>query len=78
VELYLHSLNTLSWCGAQLKQRDNFTLPLLYVINCLTSLDGPMLLFRISYAIIVCLIVLRGLVLCSTEVGMLSVFYIWN
>jgi hypothetical protein len=26
VELYLHSPNTPSWCGAQLKHRDNFTL----------------------------------------------------
>jgi hypothetical protein len=25
VELYLHSLNMLSWRGAQLKHRDNFT-----------------------------------------------------
>jgi hypothetical protein len=25
VELYLHSPNTPSWCGAQLKHRDNFT-----------------------------------------------------
>jgi hypothetical protein len=25
VELYLHSSNTLSWRGAQLKDRDNFT-----------------------------------------------------
>jgi hypothetical protein len=25
VELYLHSPNMLSWCGAQLKHRDNFT-----------------------------------------------------
>jgi hypothetical protein len=28
VELYLHSPNTSSWRGAQLKHRDNFTLPL--------------------------------------------------
>jgi hypothetical protein len=27
VELYLHSPNTPPWCGAQLKHRDNFTLP---------------------------------------------------
>jgi hypothetical protein len=25
VELHLHSPNTLPWCGAQLKHRDNFT-----------------------------------------------------
>jgi hypothetical protein len=25
VELYFHSPNTPSWCGAQLKHRDNFT-----------------------------------------------------
>jgi hypothetical protein len=25
VELYIHSPNTPSWCGAQLKHRDNFT-----------------------------------------------------
>jgi len=39
VELYLHSLNTPSWRGAQLKHRDNFTFisrlnwsPYLYVL----------------------------------------------
>jgi len=26
VELYLHSLNTPSWCGAQVKHRTNFYL----------------------------------------------------
>jgi hypothetical protein len=25
MELYLHSSNTPSWCGAKLKHRDNFT-----------------------------------------------------
>jgi hypothetical protein len=30
VELYLHSPNTPSWRGAQLKHRDNFTFTLLY------------------------------------------------
>jgi hypothetical protein len=30
VELYLHSLNTPSWRGAQLKHRDNFTFTLSY------------------------------------------------
>jgi hypothetical protein len=28
VELYLHTPNTPSWRGAQLKHKDNFTLPL--------------------------------------------------
>jgi hypothetical protein len=31
VELYLHSPNTPSWRGAQLKHRDNFTVYLLWV-----------------------------------------------
>jgi len=31
VELYLHSPNTPSWRGAQLKHRDNFTVPYLYL-----------------------------------------------
>jgi hypothetical protein len=26
VELYVHSANMLSWCGAQLKHRDSFTI----------------------------------------------------
>jgi hypothetical protein len=30
VELYLYSLNTPSWRGAQLKHRDNFTFYLVY------------------------------------------------
>jgi len=29
MDLYLHSPNTPSWCGAQLKHRDDFTLPYL-------------------------------------------------
>jgi hypothetical protein len=29
LELYLHSSNTPSWCGAQLKHKDNFTFILL-------------------------------------------------
>jgi hypothetical protein len=29
VEIYLHSSSTPSWCGAQLKHRDNFTFHLL-------------------------------------------------
>jgi len=33
VELYLHSSNTPSWRGAQLKLRDNFTFYLLYTYN---------------------------------------------
>jgi hypothetical protein len=28
MKLYLYSPNKLSWCGAQLKHRDNFTLTL--------------------------------------------------
>jgi hypothetical protein len=34
VELYLHSPNTPSWCGAQLKHRDNF-----YILPAVKSLD---------------------------------------
>jgi hypothetical protein len=33
VELYLHSPNTPSWCGAQLKHRDNFTFYLCISLN---------------------------------------------
>jgi hypothetical protein len=32
VELYLHSPNTPSWCGVQLKHRDNFTFNVTYPI----------------------------------------------
>jgi hypothetical protein len=39
VELYFHSPNTPSWRGAQLKHRDNCTLPYLY-INCLSIWDA--------------------------------------
>jgi hypothetical protein len=38
VELYLHSRNTLSWRGAQLKYRDNFTfLPSPVFVRVITS-----------------------------------------
>jgi hypothetical protein len=43
VELYLHSLNTPSWRGAQLKHRDNFTFTF-YMI-----LQGFRLLCHIKY-----------------------------
>jgi hypothetical protein len=36
VELYLHSPNMLSWHGAQLKHRDNFTFTFIYVNISLT------------------------------------------
>jgi hypothetical protein len=32
VELYLHSPNTPSWCGALLKHRDNFTFTIIIII----------------------------------------------
>jgi hypothetical protein len=37
VELYLHSPNTPSWRGAQLKHRDNFTLPFTFTFYVLTD-----------------------------------------
>jgi hypothetical protein len=40
MELYLSSPNTLSWHGAQLKRRDNFTLPLLLKRIDLSSTGG--------------------------------------
>jgi hypothetical protein len=45
VELYFHSPNTPSWRGAQLKHRDNFTLPL----QCLALL---LLLFEVPVSIV--------------------------
>jgi hypothetical protein len=52
VELYLHSPNTPQWCGAQLKHRDNFTLPLPSTILILSShlrLGLPRGLFHSSF-----------------------------
>jgi hypothetical protein len=47
VELYLHSPNTHSWHGDKLKHRDNFTLPLLEIIQCVqyysTTVPLPLL-----------------------------------
>jgi len=37
VELYLHSPNTPSWRGAQLKHRDNFTFYLYLYTPCLSA-----------------------------------------
>jgi hypothetical protein len=34
VQIYLHSPNTLSWCGAQLKHRDNFTFTFTFLQYC--------------------------------------------
>jgi len=33
VEIYLHSPNTPSWRGAQLKHRNNFTLPVSWAVE---------------------------------------------
>jgi hypothetical protein len=33
VKLYLHSLNTPPWRGAQLKHRDNFTFSFIYILD---------------------------------------------
>jgi hypothetical protein len=33
VELYLHPPNILSWCGAQSKHRDNFTIIIIIIIK---------------------------------------------
>jgi len=35
VELYLHSPNKPSWCGSQLKHRDNFT----FIFYCIVMGD---------------------------------------
>jgi hypothetical protein len=39
VELYLHSPNASSWCGAQLKHRDNFNLPFTFINVSLTYVN---------------------------------------
>jgi hypothetical protein len=38
VELYLHSPNTPSWHGAQLKQRDNFIFTLHFFLKFITGI----------------------------------------
>jgi hypothetical protein len=44
VEVYLHSPDTPSWCGAQLKHRDNFTFTLLNMGNNVLKRNN----FRVS------------------------------
>jgi hypothetical protein len=62
MELYFHSPNTPSWCGAQLKHRDDFTLPsintdnpytpcLLYARRCSIPWHRSICVTRITFSI---------------------------
>jgi hypothetical protein len=47
MELYLPSPNIPSWCGAQLKHRDNFTFtPLSLLISC--KISFPTVVLKVS------------------------------
>jgi hypothetical protein len=60
VELYLHSLNKPSWCGAQLKHRDNFTfINLTFLFHLRLNLPNGLFLSRFPTKILYAFLISR-------------------